>query len=134
MKKIIAMVMLVCLVLAGCGAENQEAVELKDGATVGSGSTTFQLVITDGDENEMHVNVKTNEKLLGDALQELKIISGEESNYGLYVTTVNGIYADYDNDKTYWALYIDDKYAEESISKVTVTEDAVYSLKLEKVM
>ena len=41
----------------------------------------------------------------------LNIISGEESDYGLYIKEVIGITADYDTDGTYWAFYIDGQYA-----------------------
>ena len=46
------------------------------------------------------------------ALLALDLIAGEDSQYGLYVKTVNGITADYDTDGSYWAFYIDGEYAQ----------------------
>ena len=39
------------------------------------------------------------------------LIAGEDSDYGLYVKTVNGVTVDYDTDGKYWAFYVDGEYA-----------------------
>ena len=52
---------------------------------------------------------------MGDALTELGLIEGEDSEYGLYVKTVNGITADYDTDGHYWAFYVDGEYAQTGV-------------------
>lgn len=71
-------------------------------------------------------------KTVGDALEELNLIAGEEGPYGLYVQSVNGITADYDVDQTYWAFYVDDVYAENSVDLTEVTAGAHYTFKVEK--
>jgi hypothetical protein len=38
-------------------------------------------------------------------------MDGETGVYGLYVTSVNGIAADYGANKAYWAFYLDGDYA-----------------------
>ena len=133
MKKIIAMVLMVSIILAGCGISTPETEILHDGDTVGKGAVSFHLTIIDKEEAATHITVKTDDKLLGDALQNLNIISGEKSEYGLYITTVNGSSVDYDTDKSYWALYVNNKYSEKSISKIKVSQDAEYTLRVEKV-
>ena len=40
------------------------------------------------------------------ALLEHGLIAGEETELGLMVKTVNGITADYNVDRSYWAFYI----------------------------
>ncbi len=134
MKRIIVMMITVALLLTGCSIGTKAPDVLKDRDKVGTGDTTFQLVIVDGDENAINVTVSTDKEMLGDALQELHIIDGKSSAYGLYITIVNGIYADDKKEKTYWALYINDAYAEKSISETPVSQDEVYTLKLEKIM
>jgi len=70
--------------------------------------------------------------MLGAALSELGLIDGEEGEYGLYVKTVNGKTADYDTDGMYWALYINDEYAQSGVDTVEIKEGDSYSFKMEK--
>ena len=69
---------------------------------------------------------------MGEALQDCGLIEGEESEYGLYVKTVNGITADYDADGVYWAFYIDGKYAESGVDTTEISEGTSYAFKIEK--
>ena len=68
---------------------------------------------------------------MGEALLELELIAGEEGQYGLYVTTVNGITLDWDKDGKYWAFYIDGEYATTSLDLTDITPGTTYSLKAE---
>ena len=43
---------------------------------------------------------------MGEALLTLGLIDGEIGAFGLYVKSVCGVVADYDIDRTYWALYV----------------------------
>ena len=69
---------------------------------------------------------------MGEALQELELIDGEEGPYGLYVKTVNGITADFDKYKEYWAFYIDGEYAMSGVDKTEIEAGSTYSFKVEK--
>lgn len=62
---------------------------------------------------------------------ELGLIAGEESEYGLYVKTVNGITADYDKDGVYWAFYINGEYAQTGVDSTKIAEGESYSFKVE---
>lgn len=86
---------------------------------------TFKVVDLDGTETSF--NISTDASTVGQALQEEGLIEGEEGDYGLYVTVVNGITADYDTDGTYWAFYIDGEYAMTGVDKTDVTAGAEYS-------
>ena len=66
--------------------------------------------------------------IVGDALQELGLISGDEGPYGLYVKTVNGITVDYDKDGKYWAFYIGKEYAMTGIYDTDIADGAQYKL------
>lgn len=37
---------------------------------------------------------------------------GEESDYGLYITAINGETADYSTDGAYWAIYVNGEYGQ----------------------
>lgn len=99
---------------------------------LGDGQTEFTFCVVDKDGNETEFEIHTDKKTVGDALEELNLIAGEEGPYGLYVQSVNGITADYDVDQTYWAFYVDDVYAENSVDLTEVTAGAHYTFKVEK--
>ena len=128
------------LVTTGCSgtkatqSESTSQLELpvKDGAVLGEGETSFDLLIIDKDGNEVHVEVRTDETILGDALLGLGLLEGEEGAYGLYIKSVNGIRADYDKDGVYWAFYVGDEYATGGIDTVEIEAGTSYVLKVEK--
>ena len=93
---------------------------------------TFTLKIVDLDGNETIKVISTRKWTVGAALLQDKIISGEEGQYGLYIKSVNGITADYDTDKTYWAFYIGDEYAMTGVDKTEIVDGTTYTLKVEK--
>lgn len=155
-NRALALLLALTLLLAGCGVEPLEETPLdtdpaeeislgegavsaevlvlpvEDGAELGEGETQFALTITDGDGAQTHVTVNTDAATVGEALEALGLIQGEEGAYGLYVETVNGITADYDADKTYWAFYIDGEYAMTGVDATEVTGGSVYELRVEQ--
>lgn len=98
----------------------------------GEGSTQFLFTVVDKDGEETRMEIHTDKKTVGEALEELGIIEGEESEYGLFVKTVNGITADYEKDGMYWAFYINDEYAQSGVDATDITEGDSYAMKLEK--
>ena len=70
---------------------------------------------------------------VGAALLKLGVIAGDDSEYGLYVKTVNGETADYDADGTYWGFYINGEYAMTGVDATTLETGATYAFRVEKV-
>lgn len=103
-----------------------------DGATLGEGQHSFTLEITDADGKTITATVNTDEETVGAALTKLNIVQGDTGEYGLYIKTVNGVTADYDKDKTYWAFYIDGEYAQTGADMTAVADGSVYKLAIEK--
>lgn len=103
-----------------------------DATVLGDGQTVFTFNVTDADGNETNFEIHTDKETVGDALLELDLIAGEDSEYGLYVKTVNGITADYDKDQTYWAFYVNGEYAQTGVDSTNVTAGDTYSFKVEK--
>lgn len=95
--------------------------------SLGSGATTFDLIVEVLD-NSVTFSINTDKTIVGDALQELNLIEGEEGAYGLYIKKVNGITADYDVDKTYWSFYIGDEYAMTGVDMTEISSGATYKL------
>lgn len=94
---------------------------------VGEGETSFKFTVTyDGGKSENYI-VKTDKKTVGDALLDAGLISGSDSEYGLMVDTVNGVRADFNLDKAYWAFYINGEYANTGVSATEIEAGAEYS-------
>ena len=102
-----------------------------DISVLGTGSTEFSLTVADQEGSETRFEIHTDKDTVGEALLELGLIDGEESEYGLYVKTVNGITADYDKDGTYWAFYINGEYASSGVDSTKISEGESYSFKVE---
>ena len=101
-------------------------------AVLGEGATVFTFVVVDGEGNETTFEIHTDKTTVGEALLEVELIDGEDSEYGLYVKSVNGIVADYNVDGTYWAFYINGEMAMSGVDTTDIEEGATYSFKVEK--
>ena len=99
---------------------------------LGEGSTKFDFTVVDKEGGKTEFEIHTDKKTVGEALVELKLIEGEDSEYGLYVKTVNNITADYDKDGMYWAFYINDEYAMSGVDSTEIKEGESYSFKIER--
>lgn len=113
--------------------EQQEKQQQKDAVTVlGEGDTIFSFTVVDKEEEETAFEIHTEKETVGEALLELELIAGDDSEYGLYVKTVNGITADYDKDGMYWAFYINDEYADTGVDSTKIIEGDQYSFRIQK--
>ena len=125
------------LIASGCNANKNDPAHTTEQPKVeatklSEGQTTFNFTVVDKDGNETKFEIKTDKTLVGEALQELNLIEGEPGAYGLYVKKVNGITADYDVDKTYWAFYVNGEYAVSGVDTTTIEAGATYTFKVEK--
>ena len=102
-----------------------------DSGQLGEGSTKFNFTVVDKDGNETQFEIHTDKETVGEALMELELNAGEESQDDLYMNTVSGITADYDKDGVYWAFYVNDEYAATGVDSTTITEGDSYSFKVE---
>ena len=128
----IVLVILCFFTLTACGNSVDQtglwenATYLKD-TQLGEGAKTV-VVEVKAAEQTVTFTVKTDEKTVGAALLENKLIAGEQGEYGLYIKTVNGITADYDVDKSYWAFYVDGEYATSGVDTTEIKEGVTYQL------
>lgn len=124
MKKLISLILilLTLISLTACGAAEEA-----EGPKV-----SFTLIVVDGDGNETTYQIETTKTIVGDALFEEGIAEGEEGDYGLFITRVNGIYAEYNETGTYWSFYINGEYAMTGVDKTDIVDGATYMLKVEK--
>lgn len=93
----------------------------------GEGKTAFSFEVTDLDGTTTKFLVKTDKTIVGEALLEVGLITGEDGPYGLMVNSVNGITADYNKDKAYWAFYTNGEYASKGVDQTEIDPTATYS-------
>lgn len=113
-------------------SEEVSAAETAEATDIGEGNTEFAFEVVLEDGTTTLYNVHTDEKTVGAALLGVNLIAGDDSEYGLYVKTVDGVTADYDKDGTYWAFYIDGEYASTGVDSTDVVPGSTYSFKVEK--
>lgn len=134
-KKLLTLVMVLVLMAAmaltftGCGSKETNTVQT---VAQDAEAVTFTVTVTDLEGNEDSFDITTTQTILGDALLDQGLISGDEGEYGLYITTVNGVSADWDKDQTYWAFYIDGEYALTGVDSTEIDPNAAYSFVLTK--
>ena len=86
---------------ASSEAVSSEAVSGEESSEAAA-EATFTVVDADGNSTEIALSITEGEKL-SDALAAAGVISKEEAAAG-FVTTVNGVTADYDADGAWWCL------------------------------
>lgn len=128
----VALVAATAMLLSGCKGDaakkdTSSVVSAVDGGALGDGKAEFTLTVDKGDGKKTAYKIKTDKKIVGDALQELGLIAGEQGEFGLYVKTVDGLTLDYDKDKMYWAFYINDGYAPTGVDTIEIKAGEVYS-------
>ena len=131
----IALIAAMALCTAGCGSKDAPETTVSAGAagatSVGEGQTAFRFTVVDADGKETAFDVHTDETTVGAALLALGLIDGDDSEYGLYVQTVNGLTVDYDKDGKYWAFYVDVEYAATGVDSTDIAAGSTYTFKVE---
>lgn len=134
LKLIVGMVL--CLLLVSCNKVEtpkdiwENAIYTED-TELGSGEKTITVdVITE--EKSVEFTVYTDKETLGDALLEHNLISGEGGPYGLYVKSVNGIFADYNTTKSYWGINKNGESLMTGVDSENITDGDEYEFKYTK--
>lgn len=127
MKKLCSFLMVIMLLfsLSACNNSTNDA-DLWENAVytedtkLGDGSKTLTVSV-EAAEKEVVFTILTDATTLGEALSELKLISGEVGPYGLYVKVVNGITADYDIDKSFWSFEKNGEYLTTGVDQTKIS-------------
>ena len=130
---VLCMVLIVAMALSMTACTNNTPDSSDAGQEQGqSVEQSFAFEVVDKDGNVTTFDITTDKATVGEALLEEGLIKGEDGQYGLYVTEVNGIVADYNVDQTYWAFYVDGTYASSGVDTTDVVDGSTYSFKVEK--
>jgi hypothetical protein len=126
--KILAFVLIVSLILASAAFLACEKKE--DENTLGSGKTSFKVEVVSKEGETKTFTIKTDEKMLVDALlhDDVKLIA--LGDYDM-VVTVDKITADFEVDESWWKIMVNGKDAAVGVLEIEVEKDAVYAFKYE---
>ena len=138
---ILVLMAVTALGMVSCGKKDaQESVSQAVDSLVDEVSQAVDSVIDDAKEVTVTIEVTddkgevtttqytTKETTLRGVLEENNMIEGTESEYGLMITTVNGVVADYDKDGAYWALYKNGEYMMVGADAEILEDGATYGL------
>ena len=92
----------------------------------GDGAKTVYVAVKAEDQS-VTFTVRTDKEFLGEALTEHELITGEDGQYGLYITAVNGM-AIADGEQAYWALYKDGAYSMTGVDTTPIADGEHYEL------
>lgn len=93
--------------------------------SAGEKHITVEVVHKDGSTKTFTYD--TDAEYLADVLVAEGLISGDDTEFGLYVTTVDGETADYDADQSWWALSINGEFSQTGVSSTPVNDGDAYT-------
>lgn len=99
---------------------------MKPNAAEGTKNITVTVVHQDGTEKTFQYT--TEEAYLGAVLLGEGLVEGENGSYGLMIETVDGEKASWDENQSYWALYVGEDYATTGADTTPLTDGGVYKL------
>lgn len=96
-------------------------------ATAGEKNITAEVVLTDGSATSF--DITTTEEYLRGALESIDLIAGSESEFGLFVTTVNGITAD-DAAQQWWSFTRSGEMLQTGVDTTPIADGEHYEITL----
>ena len=97
-----------------------ELAVITEDAELGEGSKTIEVELV-VEEHKVTFTIHTDAETLGEALEENLSIDAEEGAYGRYITMINGIYALYEVDGSYWAFYQSGEYLMTGVDSTNIS-------------
>ncbi len=146
-KKILSLILGVMLIVAmafsmtACGGNYPDG-EVPSGTggaegsgeekiVVGTGKIVFIFQVQHRDGSRKTFEVHTDKTMVGEALEELNLITGEEGQFGIYVKSVDGETLDFNKDGKYWAFYVNGQYGMSGADTTEIKEGEIYLFKAE---
>lgn len=94
------------------------------------GEKDVTIEVVNSSAQSVVYDVSTDAEFLRYAMDEADGLeySGEEGDYGLMVTTVNGEVADYDTNGAYWSFYVNGEYCNYGIESQPVNDGDAFQI------
>ena len=129
MKKLLTIILALVMVLAMAGCGQTAGSESTPGLTTESAAALmkFTVIVVHADGSSKDFAYETDAQLLGDYLEQQGLIQSQGADDGMF-HTVDGEKADWNENKSYWSLYLGEEYAMVGIYDTPITDGAVYKL------
>ena len=92
------------------------------------GDKTVTVKVVHADQSEKEFTYETDDEYLGELLTDEGLVEGEVSEYGMYITKVDGEQAVFETDNAYWALYENGEYASTGADQTVLDNGDEFSL------
>ena len=96
--------------------------------TAPAGEKTITVDVVDNEGKTTTFVITTSAETLADALLDEKLVEGDVGEYGLMITTVNGLRADYNEDGAYWGMFQGGEYMSTGASDTMINDGDHYEL------
>lgn len=93
-----------------------------------AGAKTIHVTVVHADGSEKQFRYHTDEAYLGPVLLANGLAEGEEGPYGLTISVVDGERADWNENQSYWALYVGEAYATTGADSTPVRDGDSFQL------
>ncbi len=127
-KKTILIAAVTLLVLAGILA----GIWYANRPQTDDGTKTITVEVLHGDGSTKSFTYTTSAEFLGEVILAEGLVKGEEGEYGLYILTVDGEDAVYEDDGAYWALYQNGEYATSGADTTPIQDGDVFRFEYTK--
>lgn len=123
-KKILGVVVLLVLI----AALGLVYTAFKEKPVEGTKEVTIEVVSDDG--SSVTYEVVTDAEFLQQVMDEAEGLeySGTEGEYGPMVDTVNGVYASFDTNRSYWGFFVNDEYCNYGIADQPVEDGDAFKI------
>lgn len=105
-------------------------VYLKFRPTANADAKTVTIEVIDDKQEQTNYTVEGNAEYLKDVMDQAEGLTyeGTTSNGSMMVITVNGVRADYNEDKAYWAFYVNGEYCNYGIEEQPVNDQDTFKI------
>ncbi len=95
-----------------------------------AGAKAYIVEVVDKEGQKKTWSGKTDAEYLKDLMEEITVdgfsYEGYDSDYGFYITSVDGVPADYNTDGAYWAIFVNGEYGSYGADQQPVTDGDTY--------
>ena len=126
-KLLVFLLVLTTVVTMFCGCGKKKAKESEPAPEAAGKKITVTVIHADGTSKDFEY--ETNAENFGDVLREEKLAEGQESETGLFVTTVDGETAD-DSQQQWWKVSVNGEMAQKGVDEMPVNDGDTFELAL----
>lgn len=118
---VVALVVVIGLMAVAYAVFGPKAVE---------GAKAITIEVIDNNNESTVYKVNTDAEFLRQAFEDAKglEVTGEETEYGLTISAVNGVKADFNTDGAYWSIMVNGEYGMYGADSQPVTDGDAFQL------